>query len=81
MISGQNTNDALIGTLLQDPVNQGDLDLKRIAAELEDIARWLKNRQVHMASGNPGDFLSSGFGSAPSGDPGIQILRSIASGA
>jgi hypothetical protein len=76
----QSTNDGLIGQLMQGPINTADLDLKRIAAELENIARWLKNRSVYVATGNPGDFLG-GFGSAPSDDPGINILRSIASGA
>ena len=67
---------------MQGPINQGDLDLKRIAAELEDIARWLKNRQVMMRNGGqPGSFLSEGFGSPPTSDAGINILRSIASGA
>jgi hypothetical protein len=56
------------------------MDLKRIAAELENIAQWLKNRSVMVNAGQPGSFLG-GFGSAPSNDPGINILRSIASGA
>jgi hypothetical protein len=81
MMLQQNTNDALIGTMLKAPLNQGDEDLLRIAAELEDIARWLKRRRLMLSGGNPEMDLMSGFGSAPSSDMGVNILRSIASGA
>lgn len=49
----QNTNGALIGKLLQNPTQGLDLDLSRIATELEDIARWLKNRAVHVRGQPP----------------------------
>lgn len=55
----QNTNDAMIGQLLQKPL--ADLDLSRIAAELEDIAKWLRNRSVNVGGqSSPRQFLTPG---------------------
>jgi hypothetical protein len=52
----------MIGQLLQKPL--ADLDLSRIAAELEDIAKWLRNRSVNVGGQSsipsPGQFLTPG---------------------